>query len=300
MKKTRKWSLLPSFLRSKPIITSPRREKPTPTTYEYLLAFRNGTGRRVHLSGGVPIGLSPEGNEIFWSRYLLGFGLPIKDRISAQSKIRFLTEDCNPDAVPAFTAYGSGGFATQEGKEIIESFDVPNIEFFEASASCMNTGVSMPSMWLVNSHNWKDLIDFERSDFDWFEANIDINDKDRWPEHLRARYRHGPRIVGQTRSLALKSENFGDDLYLIDGPAGILTEKLFVSPALYKALNEKTDLRESFGPEIIPLGLNIRQQADHPNLSSEEGIPFYHFGQPATKGFFYNWYQDWLNGEGKR
>ena len=251
-----------------------------PTSYEYILALPTPLENVVNLAGPLPIGESAEGNELFWSRDSRGFGIPISDRLNPSEPIKIVVQLDTTTEPPPFTRWGSGGYATDEGKRIIESYNIPNVECFPAEAHNARTGERLPDMWLVNCFNWVDLVDLENSDVDRYFVDLSVNR----PEEVRYQHRHGEYYIQKVRRLELKNENFEEHLYLIDGPVGELGRKLYISLDLFDALFGSSYRSIDREPELVFLGHNFWETHLHPLMNTNDADPYFYFGRPETKG----------------
>ncbi len=274
--------------------------------FEYLISLKRaavgtepGTAS-IYMGGDDSLGFDESGEEQFLDfMSYRAFGYPLMPKNGKAPVLRAVSLDENLDNVKPLTpCTRSGAIITNRAKEIIESFDIPNIEFFpvdvvrgqefKMSSVISNRpqpkpewlGDKVGKMWYLNVFNWIDAIDLSKSDFD--TKSIDVSPMS--ADQIKKTYRFGTDIFNPIRYIHLRAERMKQHLFLLEAPDHDIWSKVYISDELLAALNEDRTGDDQITIWKLYLGLTQRHAGNLPQIAPQkEKSKYYYYGKPETK-----------------
>jgi hypothetical protein len=221
----------------------PTRRDTAMAAKEFLLTLPELMGERIRLVNPCYVGREPTGEPILLNTLdPRSFGRSFIAQAGPDLLWHARTEVKSLDRLKDLHGFHSGAIVSPRAKDIIESENIPNIEFIPVAIRYMDTDTMLGTWWFVNVFNWRAVFDLQRSKVKY----VDFYEPITGTRQISRRF--GEKLIAEWDILEANKEATGDGLFLAEAPTEKIWNRIFISRHLAERLNEglPKDRRISF------------------------------------------------------
>lgn len=200
---------------------------------DHLLTLPGLMGQTIRLAQPCIVGYQPSGEPLLLDTLdPRSFGRSFLAHAGPNLVWRGRTEVKSLDKLKDLYGFHCGAIVSRRARAIIESQQIPNVEFIPVEIFYKNSDTVLGSWWFVNVFNWRKLFDLERSKATYQDF------ADPAQGLLQISRRFGGRLLADWQRLEVVEGALEDGLALAEAPAERIWSRVFISQGLAEKLND--------------------------------------------------------------
>jgi hypothetical protein len=249
---------------------------------QYLLRVSEVGSDTIHLAVGNFIGRDEQGSPIILESDIRAYGKSITASYGPGLTWRGQVPGRKVDFDQYFHSFSSVILTSPKIKEIIESENIPNIEFIPMRIFYKNTDEFIGHAWAINVFNWKDVFDFDNSDV--------ITNENPFGEMLEDRISScfGSKRIIDWDFLKVNVDETQDGLFLAKGPGYHIWKQIYISKPLADkiraAVNPSLPMRDRIGFRRFSMNRFLDQQVGFDGQPAEFDHGYQYAGWTGNSG----------------